>query len=397
VTPVDLRQYTVLYFPPVEWTGLYQRPQHLAIEMTRSFKRVIYIQPIGLRPVRPRDTLRIWRHLRSHAKGIRKQERKHPDNLEVHAAPLLPLSGISPADRINARILQNRLLKILHGTSPDHVLLWGCTPAPFLRHLFPLLNRTLFVFDWIDDYSLFDHLPEAVVETQDWFLQHADLVFATSSVLVQRAATLRTGPTYLLPNGVDFEHWQNTSSIPGTSALLQHIPHPIVGYFGTLSHWIDREVILGVSTQYPLWQFVFIGPRADDGYLDPVFSRPNCHWLDSQPYETLPGLAAQFDVCWMPFRQTDLTDTINPVKIYEYLALGKAVVAPPLPDLIHLSPAVEFAVKSVEYGQLINKMIHNEKKGSREDERRLQARRFSWSNLWQQAGNHVSESLSEFR
>lgn len=396
MTPVDLRQYTVLYFPPVEWTGLYQRPQHLSIEMTRSFKRVIYIQPIGLRPVRPRDALRIWRHLRNHAKGIRKQERKHPDNLEVLAAPLLPLSGISLADRINARILQNRLLKTLQGTSPDHVLLWGCTPAPFLRHLFPRLNRTLFVFDWIDDYSLFDHLPAAVVETQDWFLRHADVVFATSSVLVQRAAALRTGFTYLFPNGVDFKHWQSASSIPGTSAL-QHIPHPIIGYFGTISHWIDREVILGISAQHPLWQFVFIGPRADDGYLDPVFSRPNCHWLDSQPYETLPGLAARFDVCWMPFRQTDPTEAINPVKIYEYLALGKPVVAPPLPDLIQLGPAVEFAVKSVEYEQLIKKMIHDDKKDSREDERRLQARRFIWSRLWQQAGNHVSESLSKYR
>jgi glycosyltransferase involved in cell wall biosynthesis len=258
------------------------------------------------------------------------------------------------------------------------------------------LNRTLFVYDWIDDYSLFSHLPEAVVETQDWFLRHADVVFASSSVLVQRAATLRTGSTYLFPNGVDFEHWQSTSSILGTSAL-QHIPHPIVGYFGTLSHWIDREVILGVSTQYPLWQFVFIGPRADNGFLDPVFARPNCHWLDSQPYETLPGLAARFDVCWMPFRQTDLTEAINPVKIYEYLALGKPVVAPPLPDLIQLGTVVKFAVNTLEYGQLINKMIHDEKKGSREDERCLQARRFRWSKLWQQAGNHVSESLSKYR
>lgn len=396
MTSVDLRQYTVLYFPPVEWTGLYQRPQHLAIEMTHSFKRVIYVQPIGLRPVRPRDALRIWRHLRSHAKGIRKQERKHPDNLEVQAAPLLPLSCISPADRINARILQNRLIKTLQGTSPDHVLLWGCTPAPFLRHLFPRLNRNLFVFDWIDDYGLFDHLPKAVVETQDWFLKQADVVFATSSVLVQKAAALRTCSTYLFPNGVDFEHWQSASSFPITSAL-QHIPHPIVGYFGTLSHWIDREVILGVSTQYPLWQFVFIGPRADNGFLDPVFSRPNCHWLGIEPYETLPGLSARFDVCWMPFRQTDLTEAINPVKIYEYLALGKPVVAPPLPDLIQLGTAVEFAIKTVEYGHLIKKMIEEKNDTGREDERRSLARRFSWSILWQQAGNRLSESLFKYR
>jgi len=232
------------------------------------------------------------------------------------------------------------------------------------------------------------------VETQDWFLRHADVVFATSSVLVQRAATLRTGSTYLFPNGVDFEHWQEVSNISVPSAI-RHIPHPIVGYFGTISHWIDRDVILELSTQYPLWQFVFIGPRADNGFLDPVFSRPNCHWLDSQPYEILPGLAAQFDVCWMPFCQTDLTEAINPVKIYEYLALGKPVVAPPFPDLIQLGPAVEFAVKSIEYGHLIKKMIEEKHDAGREDERRSLSRHFRWSKLWQQAENRVSESLSK--
>ena len=232
--------------------------------------------------------------------------------------------------------------------------------------------------------------------TQDWLLRQADVVFATSSVLVERAATLRTGSTYLFPNGVDFEHWQEVSNISVPSAI-QHIPHPIVGYFGTLSHWIDREVILGVSTRYPLWQFVFIGPRADDGFLDTVFSRPNCHWLDSQPYETLPGLAVQFDVCWMPFRQTDLTEAVNPVKIYEYLALGKPVVAPSLPDLIQLGPAVKFATNTNKYGQLIKKMIEEKNDAGKEDERRSLARRFSWSILWQQAQNYVSESLFKYR
>ena len=41
---------------------------------------------------------------------------------------------------------------------------------------------------------------------------------------------------------------------------------------------------------------------------------------------------ATFDVCWAPFTQDRISKAANPVKIYEYLALGKPVVSTPVAD-----------------------------------------------------------------
>ena len=57
------------------------------------------------------------------------------------------------------------------------------------------------------------------------------------------------------------------------------------------------------------------------------------HLLGEVPYAELPGYVAGFDVCTIPFRRTPLTEATNPVKLYEYLATGKPIVARRLPEL----------------------------------------------------------------
>ena len=51
------------------------------------------------------------------------------------------------------------------------------------------------------------------------------------------------------------------------------------------------------------------------------------------PTTKLPGYVAGFDVCTIPFQRTPLTEATNPVKLYEYLATGKPIVARRLPEL----------------------------------------------------------------
>src|SRR5574341_561229 len=50
-------------------------------------------------------------------------------------------------------------------------------------------------------------------------------------------------------------------------------------------------------------------------------------------YDKIPGLLAAADVCLLPFQTVPATEHIVPIKLYEYMAAGKPVIASPLPGV----------------------------------------------------------------
>ena len=64
----------------------------------------------------------------------------------------------------------------------------------------------------------------------------------------------------------------------------------------------------------------------------PRAGQRNVRVLGPRPYAHVPAYVQAFDVCWVPFDQSQVSRAANPVKIYEYLALGKPVVSTPVAD-----------------------------------------------------------------
>jgi glycosyltransferase involved in cell wall biosynthesis len=53
-----------------------------------------------------------------------------------------------------------------------------------------------------------------------------------------------------------------------------------------------------------------------------------------RPYEEIPKFLASADVCLLPSHNNDVMKNIVPIKMYEYLAAGKPVIASRLPGLV---------------------------------------------------------------
>jgi glycosyltransferase involved in cell wall biosynthesis len=51
------------------------------------------------------------------------------------------------------------------------------------------------------------------------------------------------------------------------------------------------------------------------------------------PYRELPRYLADFDAALIPFKDTPVTQSVNPIKLYEYFAAGKPVLVTSLPEL----------------------------------------------------------------
>jgi len=367
----------------VEWGGLWQRPHHLAHEFSKRFKSVVYLQPAGLRNPRLSDIKRIKGFLTPKTSNY--QHVQYNKTFQVKRLPFVPIQNLSIAELINAKILDKFLTKIHHSKEAGPCLLWLAAPVPFLKRSLILSKRLPTIFDWIDDYAIFHHLPKQVVDMQYKLLSMVDIVFASSKILVNKALKYRKKDVVYLPNGVDITHWNCKKN----GELRRHLKLPynskIVGYFGTISHWIDKELVLETATKRPELIFVFIGPRADQGLLDSIFRLKNCIHITQVSYQRLPELACDFDVCWMPFLVNDLTKTINPVKVYEYLAMGKPVVVPSFPDLEEVSDVLYLASSPLEWQQALEKAITMPNHDLENMRRTTVTKGYSWEHIAQKA------------
>ena len=141
---------------------------------------------------------------------------------------------------------------------------------------------------------------------------------------------------FFLEQAVDFEHF---SDLKGESAPeLDGIPHPILGYFGSMDYVMDTDLMEEVARLRPGWHWVLLGLKSN---LVRV-AAPNIHFLGSKPYHDLPQYVRQFDVCVLPWRDSNtFTSYGSAIKVREYLATGKPVVMAPLYEYLQ-TPGLRF-------------------------------------------------------
>ena len=88
--------------------------------------------------------------------------------------------------------------------------------------------------------------------------------------------------------------------------------------------------------------------------MDELLKLPNVHHSGPVPYPALPRLTSCFDCAFIPHRVDTLTQTMNPLKLYEYLASGLPIVSTPVPgseqfqDLIATAVSPEECISAIE-------------------------------------------------
>ena len=104
--------------------------------------------------------------------------------------------------------------------------------------------------------------------------------------------------------------------------------------------------------------------------LSALTRRPNVVWTGPVRYEELPTIVAAFDVGLIPYAENEYTRNVFPLKLFEYLAAGKPVVATGLPELEGLEPD---AVVAHELGEVEAAIAAALARTSEEDVERRQA------------------------
>ena len=246
------------------------------------------------------------------------------------------------ANELNWRVTA-RLLRGLCRSFPRPLVLWVYDPSA--ARAIGACGESFAVYDCVDDY-----VEQAVSARKRAFVGAADrhavervrLVFTTSRTMYERQRRLNPA-THLVPNVGDYEHFKQAIDRESTPADLADLPRPVVGFAGNfVASKVDLALVEKVALARPDWSLLLIGPAADETEraLEQLALLPNVRWLGQKSYSDLPGFVAAFDVGLIPYVSNAYTRSCFPLKLYEYLAAGKPVVATGLPELAGMEPDV---------------------------------------------------------
>jgi glycosyltransferase involved in cell wall biosynthesis len=172
-----------------------------------------------------------------------------------------------------------------------------------------------------------------------------------------------------------FAHAERNAEKPEDIAW---IPGPVVGFFGGIDdHTSDIAFVEKVVDLLGEMSFVFVGKASSD--CSSLEARGNVSMLGQKPYEQIPHYGKCFDVAIMPWRQNRWIQACNPIKLKEYLALGKPVVSTPFAELQKYLDVVYQASTPKQFAESIKQALE-EDCPERIAQRREKVQNASWDS-----------------
>ncbi len=242
----------------------------------------------------------------------------------INQLPFTPLVRL--LSRINNRRLARDIRQAIRTLEFANVLLFNDNDVFNGLYLKELLAPALGIYymrDFLQGYEYFKrHLPALEPD----LIRRSDLVVANSLYYTAYSAQYNSH-AYYIGQGCNIDLFDPASTHP-VPENMKTIPSPTIGYVGALdSERLDQQVIKGIALANPQWQVVLVGPEDEVFRTGPLHAIPNIHFLGRQPYQQLPAYINAFDVCINPQVINPITRGNYPLKIDEYLAMGKPVVA----------------------------------------------------------------------
>ncbi len=315
-----------------DWdTELWTNQQHLMSLLARE-NRVLFVESIGLRQpeLARRDLARIARRLR---RGLAPP--RSADGLHVLSPLVLPFHRFGLARALNRRLLPALVRRASHRLGFRRPILWAYVPQAEV--LIDVLDPSLIVYHCVDDIAAHGRIDAAsFAAAEARFAARADLVLASAPALAERLRGI-SGNVLYAPNVADTELFSRALDAGPVDPAIAALPSPRIVFTGAIvAVKLDLALLAELARLRRGFSFALVGPvgpgepRAD---ISAITGQPNIHLLGPRAYRQLPGVLRGADAGLIPYARNALTESIFPMKVFEYLAAGLPVVATPLPAL----------------------------------------------------------------
>lgn len=309
----------IICFGGADWW--YHNRGHYDIQMCRQFSRrmpVVYVNSIGVRtPSLSEGGMffrRVGRKLRSWIRGYRV--------VDENFAVLSPITIPGRFGRtLSNPILRRQIADASRRMGISAPLIWIETPTA--EPLLDSIDHVGVVYQRTDKYEEFVGVDRAAIERHDHDLKEkASVTLYCSSFLYEQEKS--TCAAEFVDHGVDFERFEAAGVAQREPVGIAGARRPRAGFVGGIDdHTFDTNLFLDVVQALPEIDFILVGASSlPVGWCD----ASNVTQIGQVEYEDVPAHMAACDVLIMPWRQNDWIRACNPVKLKEYLAVGRPVV-----------------------------------------------------------------------
>ncbi len=295
---------------------------------------------------------------------------------------------------IRARVLRLRdlpkVLEKIQVEDSEDLVVWSYNPLA--TDVFDFFPSATHVFDAVDnwlEHGSYAAMKPQLEEGYQRIREEADCIFTVSQAMVDFFGK-RDNVLYI-PNGVDVDFFANgRCTVPAISGLKG----PVIGYHGNIQSRVNFALLEYLVDKHADFQFVLAGfiwkeVKAQVAHLA---KKPNVTIITETPYEELPNIIACFDIAIIPHTIDQFTQSMNPLKLYEYIAAGKPVITTAVAGVEQFGDLVTLAVSPEDFSKGIEDVIQNDT--VEQIERRMQAAdAHRWEGRWALMQERLLEAM----
>lgn len=373
----------IICFGGVDWW--YHNRGHYDLQMMRELSEnvpVLYINSIGMRPPKVGEGSMFFKRVKRKLKSLIRGLVHVRDNFSVFSPATLPGGGKSAFASWLARQMLSFQVKIAaRRCGIKNPVVWiACPPAVAVVDKLQPIKMVYQRTDRFEEFAGVD--PLKIKGFDETLKKNSDLVLFCARELFESEKEENPGSLFV-DHGVDFDHFceagRRYDELKVDPDDLQSIPHPRVGFIGGIdAHTFDPELFVDVAGKLPDVHFVMIGACSlPDGWC----SYENVHFMGQRPYEQVAEYMAACDVLIMPWNQSEWIKACNPVKMKEYLAVGRPVVSTYFPEVEYFSDHIVVEKNSSDFASSIKALLRQPGDANM---RREKVRIHTWSSKAEQ-------------
>ncbi len=226
-------------------------------------------------------------------------------------------------------------LFIQEGIDPRTSVFWFYPSNDLAPGIIDHFAPSCVVTDIVDDHRAWPNVNEARKErfTQNYrdILSRSHFAFCNCQP-VQTAMREFFADIRLVPNGCN----PASITLPVQHPLYKHLAkksRPIIGFVGNLETKIDIPLLEKVAICFTNADILLIGSTHANPSVLRLDEYPNVYFTGVVPYDHVGAWVSLFDVALIPHLNTDLTQYMNPLKLYVYLSWNVPVVSASIPNI----------------------------------------------------------------
>ena len=294
----------------------------------------------------------------------------------VYSPFTLPVHHLAWARSLNEMILRCQIRHVSHKLNLAKPTVWVACPAACDTAL--KIREGLLVYQRTDRFEEYPNVDSNIIKAYDLKLKaQADLTLFVNRLLFDEESD-QCRKAFYLDHGVDYKSFSTAEQDPDRPEDVADIPKPIVGFFGAIDdHTFDAGLVETIADLLPEMSIVLVGNVSSQ--TNGLADKPNVWFLGQKDYEQIPHYGKCFDVAIMPWSQNRWIEACNPVKLKEYLALGKPVVSTPFAELREYLDVVRVARTPDEFAAHVKEAIKDDS-AELVAERKKKVEKASWDD-----------------